>query len=281
MDRVQPTSADANRSDAAMLASVDGELMPVQSARISVTDEGLLRGDGAFEVVRLYAGRPFALDEHLTRMQTSARNLLLELDRTALEEDVRALLGAGATNDALLRLLVTRGGRRIALLEALPQLPERIALGHVTYSPTLVLDGVKSLSYAGNMLAGRLARQRGFDEALLVTPHGRVLECPTASFFWVRDGELLTPPLADHVLDSITRRLVLSVTDAREHVTDVEELSRAQEAFMASSVREVLPVMRIEQLELDAPGPRTSATATLVRERIAALLARAGAAMSG
>jgi branched-chain amino acid aminotransferase len=279
--RVEPDAANSPGPGVELLASVDGELLPAARAQISVTDEGLLRGDGVFEVVRLYAGAPFALDAHLARMQTSARNLLLELDREAIERDVRALLASSPSQDALLRMLVTRGGRRIALLEALPQLPDRIALGRVTYSPTLVLDGVKSLSYAANMLAGRLARQRGFDEALLVMPDERVLECPTASFFWVRDGELLTPPLADHLLDSITRRLIMSVTDAREHASSFADLAQAQEAFIASSVREVLPVARIEQLELDAPGPRTSAAAALVRERIDSELAAAGAPVSG
>jgi branched-chain amino acid aminotransferase len=213
---VERAAATPTQPAVELLASVDGELMPADRAQIPVADEGLLRGDGVFEVVRLYAGRPFALDAHLARMENSARNLLLELDRAAIENDVRTLLAGCAGQDALLRMLVTRGGRRIALLEALPQLPERITLGQVTYSPTLVLDGVKSLSYAAKMLAGRLARQRGFDEALLVTPQRRVLECPTAAFFWVRDGELLTPPLEDHVLDSITRRLIMAVTDARE-----------------------------------------------------------------
>jgi branched-chain amino acid aminotransferase len=281
MGRVEPRVATQREPAGDLLASVDGELMPVAQAHVSVADEGLLRGDGVFEVVRLYAGRPFALDAHLARMQASARNLLLELDREAVEDDARALLASCVGQDALLRMLITRGGRRIALLEALPQLPERIALGCITYAPTLVLDGVKSLSYAANMLAGRLARQRGFDEALLVTPEGRVLECPTAAFFWVRDGELLTPPLTDHVLDSITRRLIISATDAREHSTSREDLAQAQEAFIASSVREVLPVARVEQIELDAPGPLTSMTAAAVRERIDAELAAASATARG
>jgi branched-chain amino acid aminotransferase len=278
---VESSAAHAPVAPVDLLASIDGELMPAQRGQISVTDEGLLRGDGVFEVARLYAGRPFALEEHLDRMQTSARNLRLDLDRQAIEADVRALLASCAGQDALLRVLVTRGGRRIALIEPLPQVPDHIALGYVTYTPTLVLDGVKSLSYAANMLAGRLAHERGFDEALLVTPQGRVLECPTSSFFWVRDGELLTPPLSDHVLDSITRRLIMSATDAREHATSVDELAHAQEAFIASSVREVLPVARIEQLSLEAPGPRTSAAATLVREHIDAQLAAAGAPAGG
>ena len=79
-------------------------------------------------------------------------------------------------------------------------------LGIVTYAPTRVLDGVKSLSYAANMLCTRLAQERGFDEALLVTPHGRVLEAPTSTLFWVdADGALCTPPLDEHILASITR----------------------------------------------------------------------------
>ena len=247
---------------------LDGELVALGDARIPVTDEGLLRGDGVFEVVRLYEGRPFALDEHMARMERSAANLRLPLQRDTVEADVRALLAEAGTADGLLRVLVTRGGRRLAMIEPLPQLPDSIALGRVTYIPTRVLDGIKSLSYAANMLAGRLARERGFDEALLVTPQDEVLECPTASFFWVRDGELLTPPLDEHVLDSITRRLIIALAGAREQSTSVADLASAQEAFIASSVREVLPVHRIEEQELRGGGPVTQATAEAVRDEI-------------
>src|ERR1700686_4687598 len=185
--------------------------MPLAEARIPVTDEGLLRGDGVFEVMRLYDGVPFARECHLERMAHSARNLRLELDVGAIGRDIEALLRATQPGDGLLRVLATRGGHRIVLVEPLPALPEALALGYLTYAPVRVLDGIKSLSYAANMLATRLARERGFDEALLVTPHGRVLELPTASFFWVTDGELRTPPLSEHILDSITRRVVMEV----------------------------------------------------------------------
>ena len=168
------------------------------------------------------------------------------------------------------------GGHRVALLEPLPALPDSVSLARVAYNPTLVLDGVKSLSYAANMLAGRLARERGFDEALLVTPDDHVLECPTASFFWARGGDLLTPPLEDHVLESITRRLILAVSGAREQPTSLAELAGAEEAFIASSVREVLPVHRIEEHELPAPGPLTRATAQAVSDEIKAALERGG-----
>jgi branched-chain amino acid aminotransferase len=256
-----------------LLASVDGELLEAARATIPVADEGLLRGDGVFEVVRLYEGRPYALDAHMDRMVRSADNLRLPFDRLAVEADVERLLASGRPADALVRCLMTRGGHRIVLLEALPDLPDTVSLATVTYSPTRVLDGVKSLSYGANMLAARLAQERGFDEALLVTPHGHVLEGPTSSFFWVRGDELLTPPLDEHLLDSITRRLVMRVTDAREHPTTLADLERADEAFLASSVREVMPVRQIESRELALDGPVTAAAASAAREAIETELA--------
>ena len=88
----------------------------------------------------------------------------------------------------MVRVLVTRGGRRISFLEPFPVLPDTLALKTITYSPTRILDGVKSLSYGANMLATRMAAAEGADEALLVTPHGRFLEAPTSSFFCSLDG---------------------------------------------------------------------------------------------
>ena len=162
----------------AELACVDGSLMPASEATIPATDEGLLRGDGIFEVIRVYDGRPFALADHLDRLERSGANIRLEdAFRAEFEREIPQLLAerGGAAFDGCLRVVVTRGGRRLLLTEPLPNTPERVRLGVVEYAPTRVLDGVKSLSYGANMLCSRLARERGFDEALLVTPHGRVL----------------------------------------------------------------------------------------------------------
>jgi branched-chain amino acid aminotransferase len=254
-------------------ACVDGALVPLAEASIPVTDDGLLRGDGVFEVMRLYDGVPFAPRQHLERMARSSRNLRLEFDMGAVARDIRALLAAAQPGDALLRLVVTRGGHRIALIEPLPVLPQALTLGYVTFAPVRVLDGVKSLSYAGNMHATRLARERSFDDALLVTPHGRVLELPTASFFWITEGEVRTPPLSDHILDSITRAIAIEVADATEADTTLADLDRADEAFVASSVWEVMAVRRIEEHDLPAGGPITKATSGKVRARIQAELA--------
>jgi branched-chain amino acid aminotransferase len=251
------------------LASVDGSIGPAADARIPASDDGLLRGDGIFEVMRLYEGRPFALAEHLARLGNSAANLRLDIDIEAVHADIQALLQAAGPENALLRVVATRGGHRVLFIEPLPRHLPAIRLGYVTYAPPRILTGVKSLSYAGNMLATRLAQERGFDEALLVTPHGRVLEAPTSSLFWARDGELLTPPLDDHILDSITRRRVLEVCEVRERPVASDELPRAAEAFMSSTVREVHPIRAIDGRPLPAtPGPLTAAAAAAVRARI-------------
>jgi branched-chain amino acid aminotransferase len=257
------------------LASLDGVVMLASEATIPATDEGLIRGDGVFEVVALYDGQPFAFEEHLLRMERSAANLRLPLDLEAVTSDVWRLLAhvKPGPEHALLRIVVTRGGRRLLLTEPEPAVPPFARLASVTYSPTRVLDGVKSLSYGSNMLASRLARERGFDDALLVTPHGRVLEAPTSSIFYVVDGELLTPPLDEHILASITRAMVLAATDASERAVTLDELLRADEAFLASTVREVQPVSAIDERSFDAPGPVTRRTAEIIerviRERLA------------
>jgi branched-chain amino acid aminotransferase len=248
--------------------------MAAAEAMIPATDEGFLRGDGAFEVIRVYDGRPFALEDHLARLQRSAANLRLPVDVEAVRSDAHRLLataGPGPDHEAL-RIVLTRGGLRLLLTEPLPPAAERIRLASVTYSPTRILDGVKSLSYAANMLAGRLARERGFDEALLVTPHGRVLEAPTSSIFWVKDDEILTPPLDDHILASITRARVMELVGADEHVCTLDDLAAADEAFIASTTREVQPVAAVDETEFDGIGPATARAQAALRERIEAEL---------
>jgi branched-chain amino acid aminotransferase len=253
------------------LASVDGTIGPADEMTIPVTDDGLLRGDGVFEVARLYAGRPFAWDEHVERLQRSAANVRLEFDLDAAQAEVDALLARVGPVDGALRLLVTRGGRRIAVVSPLPDRPPAVALATIQYAPTRVLDAVKSLSYAANMLASRLAQEAGADEALLVTPHGRVLEAPTSAFFYVLDNRLHTPPLADHILDSITRRHVLELTGATERVLHCDQLVEVEEAFLASTTREVQPVSAVDGRPLPrVPGPRTAAATDALRRRIEA-----------
>jgi branched-chain amino acid aminotransferase len=258
------------------LASINGAVSPVEEARIPITDEGLLRGDGGFEVLRVYGGRPFALEDHLTRLGRTCAGLRLDVDLVALRAEALAVVGEP---DSLIRLVVTRGGHRIAIGEPLPAHPETARVATVTYAPSRVLNGLKTLSYAANMLAVRLAKEQGADEALLIAPHGRVLEGPTWTFFWVRDGRLHTPPLSDGILDSITRRRLFEECDVTEAPCTLDDVRVAEEAFIASSVREVLPISAVDDIVLpQAPGSVTRSAGDAFRQRVARELQQEAAA---
>lgn len=268
---------DATRPTSAELAVLNGKLMPASEALLPATDEGFLRGDGAFEVFRVYGGRPFGLEEHLQRLLRSAHGIRLpEIDPRTLEQDVATLAEARGEHDYGVRVVVTRGGNRLVVSEAIHEYPPAVRLAFVEYQPSLVLDGLKTLSYAANMQANRIAQERGYDEALLVTPAGEVLEAPTASLFWSPDGEkLVTPPLEEGILASITRAVLMeSGLEIEERPTNRDELTGAKEAFLCSSVREVQAVGEIEGTRLAVPGELTARAATAlsdcVRERIAA-----------
>jgi branched-chain amino acid aminotransferase len=241
------------------LASVDGGITPVAEATVPLKDDGLYRGDGAFEVIRLYEGLPFALADHLDRLERSAASIELTVDRSALEGEIETLLGEFGSENGQLRILVTRGGRRIAVTEPLPPHTETIRLATVTYSPSVILTGVKSLSYAANMQATRLATAQGADEAILVTPDGTVLEAPTSTIFWVSpQGALRTPSLEVGVLESITRARICRELHVEEGAWPAADLRAAHEAFLASTTREVQAVSAIDGIDLpEAPGPRT------------------------
>jgi len=241
------------------LASVDGMISPTAEAMVPLKDDGLYRGDGAFEVIRLYEGRPFALADHLDRLQRSTTTIQLEFDRAALEHEIEPLLAELGDADGQLRLIVTRGGRRLAMTEPIPAHADSVRLATVTYSPSVILNGVKSLSYAANMQSTRLAQAQGADEAVLVRPDGTVLEPPTSSIFWVSpQGILRTPALDNGVLESITRDRLVKALHVDEGAWPVADLRAAGEAFLASTTREIQAVAAIDGIELpQAPGPKT------------------------
>ena len=244
-----------------VLAIVDGALVPVEEATVPATDEGLLRGDGAFEVIRVYDGTPFALTDHLDRLERSGANLRLpDVFRSELESEIPELLDArgGTDFDGSLRIVITRGGRRLLLTEQLPPRGETVALATVTYSPSVILTGVKTLSYAANMEATRIAKGKGAEEALLVTPEGIVLEAPTSTMFWAgKDGKLKTPSISSGILESITRARIVAALDVEEGEYEPAEVWAAEEAFLASTTREVQPISAIDEEQFTAPGPRT------------------------
>ena len=176
----------------------------------------------------------------------------------ALRAEIDALLAEAGPVEGQLRLIVTRGGRRIAATEPVPDHAETITLAAVTYQPTIVLNGVKSLSYGANMLATRLAKEAGADEALLVRPDGIVLEPPTSSIFWVAEGALRTTALAEGVLASITRdRYPDGRPRRRGGRLDARRAEGGPEAFLASTTRSCRRSRRSTTSRSRAPGPRT------------------------
>jgi branched-subunit amino acid aminotransferase/4-amino-4-deoxychorismate lyase len=219
-------------------------------------DEAVLRGAVAFETMRSYDGAPFLLDRHLARFRGSIDALALPpVDGV---EDVLTLASSAAPPDHVLRLYRT-SYTLVATAAPLPADLEDIrarglALRTVDAgSPSALIAHAKATSYAAAFAATRFAIAEGADDALLVS-QGRVLDAPTANV-WARFGdELCTPPLGAGVLPGVTRSFLLELVDARERDLTTEELYAADELFITSSIREVMPVTSIDGRPVPA-GP--------------------------
>lgn len=255
---------------AELLAWCDGRVVPAAEATIPLADDGLLRGDGCFEVVRVNEGQPFCLDEHLARMERSAR--ALRLPTTGVREAFAALCPGF---EGYVRALVTRGPppRVFALQESPEELPGTMRLLSVP-APWMVplgsapLAGAKTLSYAHNMSARRLALEGGFDDALLLTPDSVVLEGPTWSLMWVERGRIFTPPLRLGILDSITRRILMELAEVTEEEARIERVQEADEVLVCSTARDGVGVVQLDDARWDGPGPVTKDLGRRLRARM-------------
>ncbi len=278
---------------------IDGAIVPLHAARIPVTDHGLLYGDGVFEGIRYYNGKPFGLDAHLQRLADSARAIALSLPEplpriAAIVQDV---IAASGTADGYLRLVVTRGPGPLGIDPALCRQPglfviaaplalvpeERREQGVsviIAATRRLPPDGldprIKSLNYLNHILARIEANRAGADEAVLLNSQGHVTEGSADNLFMVKGDCLLTPPVIDGALDGITRSWVMARARelgilAAERSLSAFDLHTADECFLTGTGAELIPVRDIDGRELPAcPGPVFRKLAAAFREAVGA-----------
>jgi branched-chain amino acid aminotransferase len=258
----------------APLAWSDGRIVPAAEATVPLLDDGFLRGDTVFEAILVRGGRTHALDDHLARMVRSAA--ALDLFLPDLRPVVAELLTAWGERDGVVRLYVTRGGVVRGVIGAMSW-PPSIALAVVTMPWRTALSGVKSVSYAANQWAQRRAVAAGADDALIVD-QDLVHELPTGAVCFVRDGVLACPdPDRLPILDSVTVRHLGAVAALERTLLGLEDVRAADEVFVLSATRPVLPVHAVllgpdDRRKLPAPGPVTAKVRAAFAEHIAATL---------
>jgi len=261
---------------------VNGKLAAAGGAAISALDRGLLYGDGVFETIRVYSGRPFMLDAHLERMAEGCSVISLPMpDPKEIKRGAERVLEANGLSDAYLRITVTRGATG-SLWHDLAQASPTIIIMTKPFSPQEFGEGlrlavstfrsdeqsplsrIKQAGILWKILARAEAKRAGMDDAVLLNTNGHIAEATSANILWMRSGTLYTPSLNCGILSGITRRIVIEI--AREQgIAVVEgefalgELGAADEAFLTSSTLEVAPIRSLNDKEFAdaAPGPAT------------------------
>jgi branched-chain amino acid aminotransferase len=271
------------------LIDVDGVLTAARDAKVSALDRGFLYGDSAFEVMRTYDGRAFHRDQHLERLVGSCERLRIPMPISIAELGARVQRAVDAARvelhmpDCYVRVTVTRGvgplGIKLpaqpkpsVLVYALPLEPpadavyERgieVGLVHVGRATDgTSAAGAKTSNYLTSVLALDDVQKRGAHEAIVVGAHGELIEGATSNLFIVRHGALETPPLSSGILAGITRAAILALADQlhiphKEQTLTSADLYGADEAFITSTIRELLPVVRADGVAIGAgsPGP--------------------------
>lgn len=278
--------ATGHREEAEVKIWVDGGLRDAGSAHVSVLDHGITVGDGVFETLKTVHGTPFALTRHLDRLASSARGLgLLEPDLDEVRRACAAVAEANPMPLGRLRITYTGGLSPLGSTrgEADPTLV--VALGEATRRPDSTsvitvpwtrnergaLTGLKTTSYAENVVALARAGQQAATEALFANTRGRLCEGTGSNVFVVLDGELHTPPVESGCLAGITRALTVEWAGARETDLPLDVLEEADEVFLTSTLRDVQAVHRVDGRSLsEAPGPVTAKAMRLFDERAAA-----------
>jgi len=255
-------------------------LVDASSARVSVFDHGFLAGDGIFESLAVHRGKPFALESHLARLARSAEGIgLMGVDTELVRQALMAVVEANQLSEAAVRITVTAGegplssprGESTPLIVVAhtqflaPKDAARVAIAPWPRNERGVLAGLKSTSYAENVVSSAWAKKRGADEAVFLNTVGNLCEGTGSNVFVVIRGEITTPPLSSGCLAGVIRELVISRHSVREEdipgsllrMTEGEE-GGIEEAFLTSSLRYVQPIRSIDGWELPkCPGQLT------------------------
>ncbi|AKF06890.1 aminotransferase class IV [Sandaracinus amylolyticus] len=280
--------------------TIDGRPSTEADATVSVLDRGFLFGDSVFEVVRTYGGVPFAGREHLERLARSCEGLgiVVPVSLDALEREIADTIARSGEPECYVRIVITRGRGplnidpapakhplRVVIAAPLSPWPEGLHTRGVEVATVRVeratdhtrAAGAKVSAYVANMLALSTARERGAYEAMMVGAGGEISEGTTSNVFVVTAGEVRTPPLSMGILGGITRRYVLRAADDlgvpwRETVLFPRDLERADEAFLTSSLREVVPIVGVDGVRIGEgrPGPITARLLERYRELVRA-----------
>ncbi len=264
---------------------VGGGVVSEEDATISVFDRGFLYGDSVYEVIRTSCGRPVDYDRHLERLQRSAAAIWLPLPSKAeIAAAVGKTLSAAGNSESYVRIIATRGAGDIGLDVGLAKDANLLVIVKPLTLPraSLYVDGakirivavrrtsreavdpsVKSGNYLNNILALAEARKAGADEAVMLSPDGLVAEGSSSNVFAVTNGRIVTPPGAVGLLVGITRQRVIEIAAQRAiEVAQValtpEALRGADEVFITSSVRGIMPISMVDDQHKPAPGPITS-----------------------
>lgn len=271
--------------------SIDGQFIEAQQATIPVDDLSVLRGFGVFDFLRTYNGVPFHLDDHLLRLQRSARLIGLQLPHSpaTLAEIVRETLARNSHRESNIRIVVTGGvssdgitpgndSRLLVMIGEVKPMPgEWYTEGAkvITCHVERFMPGAKSINYIPAILCQNEARNQQAIEAVYVDRDGYLLEATTSNVFALRGDTLVTPP-CDRILPGITRQVVLQLAReefaVEERQLHKDEIRLLDEAFLTSSVKEVVPVVAMDSVGIGGgrPGNRTLRIMELFRNYTAA-----------
>ncbi len=267
------------------VVAIDGELVDEATASVSAFDHGLTVGDGVFETIQVVRATAFATRRHLARLRRSLAGLGLELavGDDALRATMAEVVAANRLEAGRLRLTVTGGVSPLGSDRGASGPTVVVATaGMPTWDPTTAVvtvewprnersavAGLKTTSYAENVVALERAHAQGASEAIFANTQGRLCEGTGSNIFVARHGRLLTPPLASGCLAGITRELVCELVAVDEVDLDVADLVGVDEAFLTSSTRDVQAIASIDGRALAAPGPLTTAAAAAFADLLA------------